>query len=206
MAGGTRLEGAGSVPQSRLGPTRADPSLSISVRVEGGGANRWRFPGRAYASGGETVVSSPTGLAESSRLILAPLCLWSRIEAVKSVLVVTEFAYPGWTVRRRPRSNLDAKNRARDVPSPIEAVGWQRPRLCGPTSRRRRLLLGAIVSLATFDPVGRRRAHLRFWHPQMVDRATRRLFVRTNDGAIRVQLNSQLASDRVPVGGAVSPA
>ena len=82
-------------------------------------------------------------------------------------LILTELAYPGWTVTRNGVP-VEAKQqglfRAVDCPAEGGKFLW--------TYRPHSFLYGAIISSVTLFMLAAI-AHLKFWHPKLIDRLLR---------------------------------
>lgn len=146
---------------------REEPIYLYRFRSGGPVGDKPSFPGRAYtADGNGRVVWTDWKNSSSNtrRLRLEPA------QGENSKLILTEFAFPGWTVRQGT-TPLDATSeglfRSVDVSDEPGEIVWD--------YRPHSVYYGAIVTLVTIILLAMI-AHVRFWHPALSNRLIRILF------------------------------
>ena len=140
---------------------RREPIHLYRFRKDATQAEAPHFPGRAQLGGTSIPVLTGSGTREAngSRRIVV-----DSTRAKTETLVLTELAYPGWTVQRngQPSESKQAGQfRAVDCPPEGGEFLW--------SYRPMSVLIGAGLSLLSaivLATVG----HLRFWHPRLIDR------------------------------------
>ena len=152
---------------------RKEPIHLYRFRPGRNSGESFPFPGRAYVTEGTDQVVPldwKAVPAEKRRYHLESGKDGQSDETEKTLLIVTELAYPGWTARRGDEL-LAAKAfgmfRAVEPFDDNGDIVW--------TYRPHSVYYGAIISLATLIALASV-AHVRFWHPQLVDRIVRKLF------------------------------
>ena len=139
---------------------REEPIHLYRFRPGQGDGESQAFPGRAYfAEGKGRVLPSEwrNDVADSRQVLV------DSDNDGNALLVLTELAYPGWTVRSG-HTTLNSKSvgmfRAVTPTEGKSDVTW--------TYQPRSVYYGAVISLATLVILASV-AHLRFWHPAIVD-------------------------------------
>ena len=139
---------------------RREPIHLYRFRTEATQPKAPQFPGRARL-GGTSIPALTSGIreADGSRRIVVESTL-----AKPETLILTELAYPGWTVERNGQP-LESKQvgQFRGVECPQEGGEflWR--------YRPMSVLFGAGLSLLSFLTLATV-AHFRFWHPRLIDR------------------------------------
>jgi len=127
------------------------------------------FPGRAFVTEGASDIV-PTDWKDIPAGIRRYVLNSDQNE--RTTLVVTELAYPGWAVRQGTKS-LEAKTegmfRAVELSDGNGEIVW--------TYQPRSVYAGAIISLTTLILLASI-AHIRFWHPKLVDQVLRKFHIR----------------------------
>ena len=140
---------------------RAEPIYLYRCRAPVTEGDSHLFPGRAYVGTESIPVNSKdeTRLGSGSRRVVVE----GHHQGSQS-LVLTELAYPGWTVSR-DGIPVEAKQqglfRAVDCPDEGGTFLW--------TYRPQSFLYGTAISSVTLFVLAAI-AHLKFWHPRFIDR------------------------------------
>ena len=145
---------------------REEPLFLYRFRLNRNSESNATFPGRAYTSEGNLSATVDWKNREpNSRRVELPEHLTGN-----NRLILTELAYPGWTVRQGTKS-LEATNeglfRAVELGNSHDPIEWK--------YRPNSVYWGAVLSVATILILAGI-AHVRFWHPALVKRWIDRLF------------------------------
>ncbi len=144
---------------------RAEPIHLYRFHTRGTEGDSPLFPGRAYVGGEPIPVDAESGRRFGSRS--RRVVVEGNHQGEQS-LVLTELAYPGWTVSRNG-DPVTAKQQGlfRAVDCPVEGGSYLW------TYRPVSFLYGAAISSVALFVLAAV-AHLRFWHPTLLDHLLRR--------------------------------
>lgn len=150
---------------------RSEPIYLYRFRTGQGAPTRVTFPGRAYSlnENGQVISRDWKHIPADSRAYE-----WKPDRPGSTEIVVTELQYPGWTVQQGNQplpAKVEGLFRSVPVNSPDADVTWN--------YRPSSVYCGGIISLITLILLAFV-AHMRFWHPAIVENVLRKVFRETN--------------------------